>query len=205
MEIAPSLRIDAESAIAATHTWLREIIVGWDLCPFARAPIDSDRLRVVACTSEDPEILMEELVTEMLRLADAMPAALETTIVVHPNCLHDFADQLDLMDAVERLLVAVDVAQVVQAVSFHPDYEFGDAQDPAEHYANRSPYPCVHLLRHASVQAASGGAVDIAKISADNAAKLRKLGPERLREIYAAFRQPSGSEGTPTSAPEPAG
>jgi hypothetical protein len=66
---------------------------------------------------------------------------------------------------------------VLQVASFHPDYQFaGTEPDDIENCTNRSPYPCLHLLREASVDAAVASFPDAEEIFERNQETLRALG-----------------------------
>ncbi len=173
---------------AASRAWFQTMVLGRDLCPFARGLVEDDRLRWVVSPAREAEALLETLQVELLRLVDAEPAALETTLLVHPFVLEDFEAQLEFMDLVDALLEALSLEGEIQVVAFHPQLRFGDAEDPAEHYANRSPFGTLHLLREASVAAAAAGHAEVAQIPRDNAAGLRSIGAETLARELAACR-----------------
>jgi hypothetical protein len=107
-----------------------------------------------------------------------------------------FADYNDFLGAGERLVAALGLRGVIQLASFHPGYQFaGTAPDAVENYTNRSPYPMLHLLREASVSAATSGARHPAgAIPRRNVEVLRGLGRDkvlgRLRAAEAGRKRP---------------
>jgi hypothetical protein len=110
-------------------------------------------------------------------------------LIVHPNCLVDFDEYNDFLDAAEHLLELRELTGVVQIASFHPDYRFADssAEDLAN-YTNRSPYPMLHLLREASVAKAVDSHPDIASVPAANIARLRAMSLAQIRALWPVQR-----------------
>ena len=72
---------------------------------------------------------------------------------------------------------------IYQLASFHPIYCFNDAasDDPAN-YTNRSPYPMLHLLREASIEASLKNIDDPEAIPLNNVARARSIGLEALEK-----------------------
>lgn len=167
-----------------TLAWVERVVVGLDLCPFARAPLEAGRVRVVVTDCADARELLTVVDDELGYLMAADPGEVETTLIVHPECLTDFADYNDFLDPAEQLLELRGVEGDVQIASFHPDYCFADAElDDQANYSNRSPYPMLHLLREASVAKAVDAHPDIAAIPEANIAQLRALSLAKLREL----------------------
>ena len=81
-----------DEVIAATQDWLVKAVIGLNLCPFARAVYAGGRLRCAVSRATTPEALLEDLAQELQRLAAADEAALETTLLIHPQVLGDFLD-----------------------------------------------------------------------------------------------------------------
>ena len=75
--------------------------------------------------------------------------------------------------AVERMALE----GVIQVASFHPRYQF-DGTDPGDitNYTNRSPYPILHLLREASVDAAVAAFPEAELIYQNNIDTMQQLG-----------------------------
>lgn len=177
--------IDLEQRVRIeTLAWVERMVVGLDLCPFARAPLEAGRLRVAVSTCEDPRELLTVVDDELDRLLGAEPGEHETTLIVHPRCLVDFDEYNDFLDEADRLLELRELSGVVQIASFHPDYRFVDsAVDDLANYTNRSPYPMLHLLRESSVSRAVESHPDIEGIPAANIAKLRAMSLAQLRAL----------------------
>lgn len=174
--------------LEATRRWLEHAVIGLNLCPFAKAPQRKGRVRFVlsAATSEDE--LVAELAEELGRLAASDPDEIETTLLVHPQVLQDFADFNDFQEIAEATVSALGLEGELQVASFHPDFEFGDAAPGAvEHCSNRAPHPTLHLLREASIERAVESQDDPDDIYRRNIETLRALGWEgweRLRQNW---------------------
>jgi hypothetical protein len=176
----------------ATLAWVERVVVGLELCPFARAPLEAGRLRVVVPVCEDPRELLTVVDDELELLLGCDPDELETTLIVHPHCLLDFDEYNDFLGAADQLLELRHLLGTVQIASFHPDYQFADSPpDDLANYTNRSPYPMLHLLREASVAKAVDSHPSIADVPAANIARLRAMSLAQIRDLWRA--QPAQS------------
>jgi hypothetical protein len=174
------------SAIADTHRWLERAVIGLNLCPFAKAVHLKRQIRWVASLATDAETLLAELADEMRRLADADPAEVDTTLIVHAGALRDFDEHNDFLDLADAALEALGLAGVLQVASFHPDYRFADsAPDDPANLSNRSPHPTLHLLREDSVSRAVDALPDAAEIFERNIDTLRRLGHAGWQRLMA--------------------
>ena len=142
----------SEDPIAATRLWLERIVIGLNLCPFAKAVYVKEQVRYVLSDATTPEALVEQLAEELVLLRDASPEQIDTTLIIHPEVLTDFLDYNDFLDNADAAIEALDLQGILQVASFHPQYQFeGVAADDASNYTNRAPYPILHLLREDSV------------------------------------------------------
>jgi len=179
----------SDRAIAETRAWLRRAVVGLNLCPFAKAPLVKDQIRFVVCESDDPRALLDALCAQMNELAAADPVRVETTLLIHPNALLDFAEFNDFLDAADAALEDLGFDGVLQIASFHPRYQFADAEaDAIANATNRAPYPTLHLLREASIERAVEAFPEAAAIYENNIATLAALGPEGWSQLQAQCR-----------------
>ncbi len=145
-------QLPTEDPIVATRLWLERIVIGLNLCPFAKAVYVKDQVRIVLSDATTPEALVEQLAEELVLLRDTPAKQIDTTLIVHPQVLTDFLDYNDFLDNADAAIEALDLQGILQVASFHPDYQFeGVAADDASNYTNRSPFPTLHLLREDSV------------------------------------------------------
>jgi hypothetical protein len=101
----------------------------------------------------------------------------DTTLLIHPQVLHDFMDYNSFMDPAEALLTSLGLDGVIQLAGFHPGYCFAGVEpDDITHHTNRSPYPMLHLLREESVSRALEGFPEPERIYQANIETLRRLG-----------------------------
>ncbi|MEZ5536843.1 MAG: DUF1415 domain-containing protein [Thiolinea sp.] len=166
---------------ARTRCWLEKRVLKDNLCPFAHQPYSNGRVRFVVTDSARPEYLLEDVLHELRHLHDTPAAELETTLLIHPGVLEDFHDYNDFLDLVDGLLEQEGYEGEFQVASFHPDYQFADtAENDAENYTNRSPWPMLHLLREASLEQAIASHPDVAAIPERNIAHMQAIGSEVL-------------------------
>jgi hypothetical protein len=171
-------------AIVETRVWVERVVIGLKLCPFAPAPALKGTIRYAMSEAETPEALLEDLATELQRLAGSPPEELETTLLIHPQVLQDFHDFNDFLEVADEALRMMALEGEIQIASFHPQYRFADAAPhDIGNSTNRSPYPTLHILREASITRAVDGFGDTRSISADNLATLQMLGPEGLEAV----------------------
>ncbi|MEA1081206.1 DUF1415 domain-containing protein [Marinobacter qingdaonensis] len=175
--------VEAEVA-NATRKWVEGVVVGYNLCPFAKRELLHDRVRFVVSEATDEDSLLQSLHAELQRLNDE--PEIETTVLIHPGVLQDFAAYNEFLDAADGLLAYLELDGIYQVASFHPDYQFeGTEPDAAENYTNRSPYPMLHLLREASLEAAIDSHPDVDGIPGRNIKLMEELGVEQLRDVLA--------------------
>ncbi|NDY97043.1 DUF1415 domain-containing protein [Wenzhouxiangella limi] len=175
---------DQEAVIEATRRWLEAAVIGLNLCPFAGLPWRQGRVQMRVSEATSAQLLLQDLADELLALDQADPTECETTLLIHPCVLTDFLDYNDFLDPADELLQALDLDGTLQIASFHPDYRFADAppDDPA-HCTNRSPYPMLHLLREASIEAATARLPDPDAIYERNINTMMALGTAGWRKL----------------------
>ncbi|MBI3525125.1 MAG: DUF1415 domain-containing protein [Betaproteobacteria bacterium] len=173
--------------ITVTRGWLERAVIGLNLCPFAKSVHVKGQVRYVVSAAQTGNSLLDDLERELKFLAEAAPAEVDTTLLIMPGVLIDFADFTDFLDLVEVVLRTQGLAGILQVASFHPDYVFADtAPDDITNYTNRAPYPILHLLREASLTKATTVFPDAADIYQRNMTTLRMLGLEGWRALDVA-------------------
>jgi hypothetical protein len=166
-----------DEAIAGTRAWIERAVIGLDLCPFAKAVYLNGRIRYVVSHAETRAALLDDLERELRTLATADPAAIDTTLLIHPYVLADFLDYNDFLADADGAVKRLGLEGVLQIASFHPEYRFaGTAPDDITNYTNRSPYPMLQLLRETSVDVAVAAVPDAREIYERNMATMRRLG-----------------------------
>jgi uncharacterized protein len=177
-----------EAIVAATRHWLTRAVIGLNLCPFAKAVQVKDQIRYAVSEATDSEGVLSDLERELRTLADADPAAIDTTLLIVPRALGDFLEYNDCLYFADRMLKQLRLEGTLQIASFHPHYQFeGSEPGDIENYTNRSPYPILHLLREASIERAVAAFPDAADIYERNQETLRRLGEEGWRQWMATM------------------
>ena len=183
--------MEREQVIRSVQRWLEEFVIGMNLCPFARAPLQDGTIRFAVVQGNTVEHLLHHLARELARLGTDPNIA--TTLLIHPAVLEDFYEYNQFLTTAENLLTELGYAGVYQVASFHPQYQFaGTAADDAENYSNRSPYPMLHLLREEMLATAIASHPDTEAIPQRNIARLNGLGAPRLRQLLALCLDPAG-------------
>lgn len=160
-------------------------MIGLNLCPFADNPYRADRVHFAVSAQRSATGLLQDLREELLALAAADPQERETTLLIHPLVLADFAEYNEFLEVCESAVADLNLEGELQVASFHPQYQFADSQaDDIENYTNRSPYPMLHLLREASVERAVAAVGDAEEIYRRNIRTLRALGQAGWQRLW---------------------
>jgi uncharacterized protein len=176
---------ETSSALDDTRHWIEKAVIGLELCPFAGSVYAGKRIRYRVSSATDEDALLVDLAQELTTLASAPESTCETTLLIHPRALTDFADYNAFLDTADREVDALGLRGEIQIASFHPRYQFaGTAPDDISNYTNRSPHPMLHLLREASVERAIAAMPDASAIYERNIETLRRLGIEGWRRMF---------------------
>lgn len=171
-------------AIEQSKIWLQNMVIGLNLCPFAKKPFVADTIRYVVFKENDLDKLGQLLAAEFMYLDKVAADEAATTLIIIENTLEHFYDYLDFLEVANSILVALDFEGVFQIASFHPKYQFaGTAIDAPENYTNRSPYPILHILREESLSDALENYPNPEAIPEKNIATLQQLGLTKIKAI----------------------
>jgi hypothetical protein len=163
--------------IAETQEWVQRVVVGLNLCPFAAAAVLKNQIRYTICDATDPDQLLEVLRQELQHLASKPPEELETTLIIHPHVLQEFADYNQFLAEAEEAVEMLGYSGTLQVASFHPAYQFADTEpDDITNATNQSPYPTLHILREESIERGLENFPNPSAIYEANKATLGKLG-----------------------------
>jgi len=177
--------MEYEVVAGQVRRWVESLVVGLNLCPFAKREMMKNRVRYSVTESETEERLLMDLQAE-LELLDR-DEAIETTLLIHPAVLQDFYDYNQFLNDADSLLTRMRLNGVYQIASFHPDYQFGGTEpDAAENYTNRSPYPMLHLIREDSLERAIANYPDSDQIPERNIKLLNSMGRDRMKALLQA-------------------
>lgn len=160
-----------------TRRWLERAVIGLNLCPFAKAVHAKGLVHYAVSAGTTPDEVLADVVRELDALAIADPQVRETTLLIVPNCLHDFLEFNDFLGRAERALRKRKLEGVIQLASFHPRFQFeGTQEDDITNFTNRAPYPVIHLLREASIDRAVEAFPHPESIYEANMETMRRIG-----------------------------
>jgi len=169
-----------EQYLRPTIKWVKDLVVGLNLCPFAKRELVKNRIRFIVSHVTTKEELLTCLQQELELLNS--DDNIETTLLIHPAVLQDFFEYNQFLGSADDLLYELALEGVYQVASFHPNYQFsGTAEADAENYTNRSPFPMLHLIRENSLENAIAIHPDTDQIPKNNIDLMNKMGSQKLK------------------------
>lgn len=170
--------------VELTRRWVKEVVIGLNLCPFARQPFESGRIRFALCEAGNMDDAYAALIQEVADFVQLPAEEVETGLFIVPRGLASFSEYLDVLEDAQTALQESGLDEILQLASFHPDYCFEglDEEDPAN-YTNRSPFPMFHLIRQDGLAAALASWPDPASIPQRNIALLREMGLKKIHHL----------------------
>lgn len=176
--------ISDDLVVRDTREWVERVVIGLNLCPFAKAVQVKGQVHYAVSHAGDQRELLDDLRQELDALLSLAPAERDNTLLMVPGCLHDFLDFNDFLGRAERLVRKRRLDGVIQLASFHPDYRFeGAGEADVANFTNRSPYPTLHLLREQSIDRAVQAFPHAETIYEANIETLKNLGYEGLQAL----------------------
>ena len=165
--------------------WVREVVVGLNLCPFARPVFESGQLRFaetdIVTETEAAEFFLDELA--MIQNAD--PKDISTTLIGFKKWPISFYDFNDFVGWAESILEEVGLDEHFQLVVFHPDFHFEELDlNHRANLVNRSPIPAIHILRSLEVEMSLKKVQDGESISFMNQEKLESMSEDELKKYF---------------------
>lgn len=167
----------------AVSTWLKDVVIGLKLCPFAAKPFKDNQVRIHPSHAKDDESLLQDLRSECELLRNT--PTIETSLLVIAEHLRDFWDYNQFLNWANQLLRREGYEGEFQIASFHPDYCFAGAEPgDNENLTNRSPYPILHLIREASLEKALAFFPDVDQVPLINKRRVEDLSPTDKRRLF---------------------
>lgn len=165
--------------------WVRQAVVGLNLCPFAKSVLNKEQIRLKVSQARHVDGFLDDLDQELVYLKETSSEVTDTTLLVHPTLFSDFFVFNDFLDVVEEVLQEHDLEGIIQVAPFHPDFLFeGEAPEDMSHYTNRAPFATLHLIREASLSQALQASSETAHdIYTRNQRVLRDLGIEGWKKL----------------------
>ncbi|CAJ1439036.1 unnamed protein product [Effrenium voratum] len=205
----------------AVRSWLRRIVIGDGLCPWAEDAVDSGALAVVCLVESDEQAVAARLLQHGDLLARAKPPGgrQATTLCLAPRC-HELRRTRHFHKVCDFLDLHLDETKV-QLAPFHPKWRFLDRRLPGEgerppegsdaaDFVNRAPVPAFHFLRVSDVEGAAAShspgdwEAASASVALRNAQLLRKRGAQSCAEALQQCREEGLAAAAKADAPAPA-
>ena len=147
------MKTEHSELIAHTAHWVKDVIMKYNICPFARPEVENDTIRYSVIDDAKLTLVVDKLIHEYQHL-DNHPQT-ETSLVILADGFNDFYRYLEAVALAEDLIFELGYEGTYQIASFHPEYQFEDEDyDSPTNYTNRSPYPTLHIIREASIERA---------------------------------------------------
>jgi len=176
--------------IAYTNAWVEQVVIGLNLCPFAKPVHTKGQIDYFLSHARDETALAADLRLAMQRLIASTPENMDTCLLIHPWVLSDFFDYNDFLDIADEILDELELTGVLQIASFHPNYQFaGTTEDDVTNCTNRSPFPLLHLLREESLDKATAALPDANVIVDRNVDTMISLGHEGWNHLQSQLKQ----------------
>lgn len=177
--------MEQEAIVKTVRLWVEDLVIGLNLCPFAKRELVKNRVRFFVSEAVSEEQLLMDLHSELALLGQ--DDSVETTLLIHPWVLTDFYDYNQFLDYAEALLAQMKLVGVYQIASFHPQYQFsGTEPEDVENYTNKSPYPILHLIREESLEKLIADYPDSDEIPEKNIKRLEQLGRDKIQALFKA-------------------
>ena len=168
--------VSAERVRELTELWVQHMVIGLNLCPFAKPALERQGLRIRVSQAKHLDGFLDDLDEELGYFKGDSNSEVETTLLVHPQLFPDFLVFNDLLNVVDDVIEEHGLEDEVEVVAFHPELTFEGADaDSLENLPNRSPFPMLHLLRTSSLHQASPNG-DTAHIVERNRETIEALG-----------------------------
>lgn len=176
--------------ISHTENWVKQVIMKYNICPFARQEVERKSIRYAVIEQSKMADALLGMMDEC-HFLDSNPET-ETTLVIFPKGFEGFYPYLDLVDLANDLMAEHGYEGTYQLASFHPDYCFEDEpQNSPANYTNRSPYPTIHIIREASMEKALAEYDDPESIPERNIAFASRKGSDFFEKLLVQCTKPS--------------
>lgn len=176
---------DTQCPIAQTQNWLKNVVIGLGLCPFASRPVNDGTVHFDVIDACSEPVLLDRILEHCDALRALPCAERETTLLILPTMLASFDDFCVFIDWVNSALALHNYEGVCQVASFHPHYCFDGVQpNDKTNLTNRAPYPIVHLLREQSIEHALEYYGDVEALIEKNMEKVSGLNAQQLQQLF---------------------
>ncbi|TAE01169.1 MAG: DUF1415 family protein [Bacteroidetes bacterium] len=167
--------------IATTKKWVETIIIGLNLCPFAKSPFQHNKIRFSVIDAKNINGFLELFVKELELMEQ--DETIETTLLILPALGNITEHFLPYFQLCEKTIVFNQAQKKFQLVSFHPFARFtGIPANSARNLIAMAPYPIVHILRTPSVE--NLGAAMKKDVQTENDKRLKKMSQTEVQALW---------------------
>ena len=139
-----------ESIVTQTENWAKRA-AKQDISPFARHHVDRESIRYTVVQHTNTDDVLNELVSECEYLMNHKVA--EATLLILSNTFQSVEEFDELVGLTKKMLVKQGFAQVYKLAIFHPNHRLaGETQGKPENDTNRSPYPCLYIIKESRME-----------------------------------------------------
>ena len=175
---------DKTAIIGQVKKWIKDFVIGLNLCPFAKHPFANNLIRYELLEFERSDDFIDSFFVETQLLLEAESSEISTSLIIISSGLEDFLFYLDVLDGCQDLLEKSGLDKHVQLASFHPLYQFeGTVSNDVTNYTNRSPFPLIHILRTDEVEKAIDSYGNTEEIPENNQKLLKRMGIEKVKKL----------------------
>ena len=177
--------MEHNTVLKQVEDWLDDVVIGLNLCPFAKKPRQNNQVRLTVSKATTSEQLLTDLYNELSLLERTPAEEIETTLVIIDSLLTDFDDYNQFLDVVDELLEEFNWVGIFQIASFHPDYCFSDTEpNSRENLTNRAPAPIFHIIREHSMEKALHMMSAPDEIFKRNIKTMNTLSPDKIKALF---------------------
>ena len=167
------------------NSWLRDVIIGLNLCPFAKVPYEKNLIHLEESSANTEDGIIEAFLDHLNHVQEKSEREIATSLIYFPELKINFESYFAISETIQDMLVELKIDDLFQVVVFHPEFYFeGLSKDCRANFVNRSPFPLFHLLRKVELDALELTPEDGEKISFDNEKKLMELDDNQFNKLF---------------------
>ncbi len=172
--------MEKDEIIQVIKNWLEKLIIGMNLCPFAKEPYQKNAVRISVSDAFSLTDGMSFFEREIRYIAKHNK--IETSLLVFPH-FSDITSFNKFIQQCEALLVLKKWYKEYQITFFHPSAQIkGYTENSSHHLVIQAPYPVLHLLRVASVESLGAKVKEDVHIANDK--KLSELNSTEVKQLW---------------------
>lgn len=146
------LKIDKKKVSEIVKNWLEEVIIGLNICPFAKEPYINQRVRISILLDKKQVNWFSEFSKELEHLQ--VNPFIDTTLWVLPFFVQKLTIFYELYLQCDLYLMNSKRYKDFQIVFFHPDANIQGVEPISpKQLVIKAPFPIIHILRTPQVEA----------------------------------------------------